>query len=549
MSDAVNPSHDADSHSEAHSTTSTHGQKFGSSAEKKRKLNASGTSSRGVANLTPEQLAKKRANDREAQRAIRERTKNQIQTLEQRIKELTSQQPYQELQHVLRQKELIELENADIKRRLAAVLELIQPILNGNGIDTSKAGLQDDLSTSSGPSYGAYHSNHAATTARYSAAAIGSVEPSTARSSPSPWSRPLTQLQSPASPHGSFPYNDRASSESRGRSSVAGELPALLRTTSAERRALGLLPIGRPEIQSGAHLVERPSPHAITHSSLPADSHITIATTQSQPHMAAASSSSSSNSTSTSTSTTYEPRSYQSRPAHACVPQYCAPVCTLDSLLLDFVNERRARLAEGIPEAEVLGPKYPSFNTILYPNPNIPTHPMTRFFRDILATFPDINTPVEKIAVAYVMFLIMRWHISPTAEHFERMPTWVRPTTWQITMPHPIWLDHLPWPDMRSEIVKNYQRYPFESFFIPFTRTLKVHWPEGDLNLYENPRGAAPDGECVLSRAFEANIRNLDNWSLGSAFAREYPLLIASVRIEDCADKKRIIDNPFRIPG
>lgn len=86
-------------------------------------------SARGVANLTPEQLAKKRANDREAQRAIRERTKHQIEGLEQRIRELTEQQPYQELQVVLRQKEAAERENAEIRRRLAEVVGIIQPML------------------------------------------------------------------------------------------------------------------------------------------------------------------------------------------------------------------------------------------------------------------------------------------------------------------------------------------------------------------------------------------------------------------------------------
>lgn len=105
-----------------------------SSDNKKRRTTAgASTSSRGVANLTPDQLAKKRANDREAQRAIRERTKNQIENLERRIRELTSQQPYQELQHVLRQKELVEAENADIKKRLATVLSLIEPILGQHG--------------------------------------------------------------------------------------------------------------------------------------------------------------------------------------------------------------------------------------------------------------------------------------------------------------------------------------------------------------------------------------------------------------------------------
>lgn len=69
--------------------------------------------------------------DREAQRAIRERTKNQIEALEKRIHELTSQKPYQELQAVIRAKEAVEAENAEIKSRLAVIMSMIQPILSG----------------------------------------------------------------------------------------------------------------------------------------------------------------------------------------------------------------------------------------------------------------------------------------------------------------------------------------------------------------------------------------------------------------------------------
>lgn len=99
---------------------------------KKRKTGPA--TSRGVASLTPEQLAKKRANDREAQRAIRERTKAQIETLEKKIQELTSQQPYQELQAVIRQKDAIQAENDDIRRRLESVLSIIQPIVTAHGL-------------------------------------------------------------------------------------------------------------------------------------------------------------------------------------------------------------------------------------------------------------------------------------------------------------------------------------------------------------------------------------------------------------------------------
>ena len=104
------------------------------SPSKKRRTSTTTTTGRGVANLTPEQLSKKRANDREAQRAIRERTKGQIENLERRIQELTSQQPYKELQHALRQKELVETENEEIKKRLHTILGILQPIVGGNGI-------------------------------------------------------------------------------------------------------------------------------------------------------------------------------------------------------------------------------------------------------------------------------------------------------------------------------------------------------------------------------------------------------------------------------
>lgn len=99
---------------------------------KRRRTSASG--SRGVANLTPDQLAKKRANDREAQRAIRERTKSQIEALEKRVQELTAQQPYQELQYAIQRKEAVEAENEDIKRRLHAVIEIIKPLLGAQGL-------------------------------------------------------------------------------------------------------------------------------------------------------------------------------------------------------------------------------------------------------------------------------------------------------------------------------------------------------------------------------------------------------------------------------
>jgi TolA-binding protein len=111
----------------ASSATTTNGsnkRKRGAAA-----ASAATSSSRGVANLTAEQLERKRANDREAQRAIRERTKQQIERLNERIRELESSQPYRDLQAVISQKEAVQQENEDIKRQLASFVAVFQRYL------------------------------------------------------------------------------------------------------------------------------------------------------------------------------------------------------------------------------------------------------------------------------------------------------------------------------------------------------------------------------------------------------------------------------------
>lgn len=53
---------------------------------------ASRAGTRSVSTLTADQLARKRANDREAQRLIRQRTKEHIEQLETRVRELSQRQ-------------------------------------------------------------------------------------------------------------------------------------------------------------------------------------------------------------------------------------------------------------------------------------------------------------------------------------------------------------------------------------------------------------------------------------------------------------------------
>jgi len=73
-----------------------------------------------VTTLSAAQLERKRANDREAQRAIRQRTKDHIETLERRINDLTATHESREKSMVVTQQRNRELEdeNAYLRSRI-----------------------------------------------------------------------------------------------------------------------------------------------------------------------------------------------------------------------------------------------------------------------------------------------------------------------------------------------------------------------------------------------------------------------------------------------
>lgn len=86
--------------------------------------------SRNARVMNQSQKEKKRQNDRDAQRKIRERTKAQIETLENRVKELESGQAWQDFEKVLARAKQAEAQVQDFNQRFAAVYGVVQPIVN-----------------------------------------------------------------------------------------------------------------------------------------------------------------------------------------------------------------------------------------------------------------------------------------------------------------------------------------------------------------------------------------------------------------------------------
>lgn len=226
-----------------------------------------------------------------------------------------------------------------------------------------------------------------------------------------------------------------------------------------------------------------------------------------------------------------QPGDANGTPAWAIPIKNCPPTCPLDSLLLDFLYERKQRVLSGILAQEVVGPRYPSVSSLLNPSNSAYSHPLSKVFTDILSTFPDLSTLPEKAATLYIMFLLMRWQISPTQENYDRLPEWMRPSQVQLQHPHPAWVDHIPFPLMREKISYNFsiEQYPFDNFFIPFTTTLRVNWPYEETDtLLESPDGE----ELMINPVFERHMRNQDNWSLGEPIIEAFPSLRGTCKID-----------------
>lgn len=511
-------------------TDSTHDR---STSGKKRRTSTAG--SRGVANLTPDQLAKKRANDREAQRAIRERTKGQIENLERRIHELTSQQPYQDLQNVVRQKEMVEAENEDIKRRLNSVLGIIQPLLGTHGFPGTTnhwtapcRALTTFADTAMLDPAQSIYRDAATAQANYSPRREVPQQWTHAVPGSNPQYSDVTSLRSATSTSSTYtasPQGPRLTTPNpsplvfASQTGVYAPVNAFDRQrniithgldlrASGEKLDLGFLLDKRRESRDGrSHLENGKGSHPMPY-----------------PQMSAAY-----NATSQIPDGKFGDMFDTCLHAHSTPVRNVAPTCTLDGILLDFLAERQQRAAEGIPSQKLVGPAYPSVSSLLNPERSIYSHPLSKVFTDILSTFPDLSALPEQVAVLYIMFLVMRWQISPTQETYDRLPDWVTPRPSQLFTPHPAWVDHLPWPRMRDRMVHLYPSIALENFFVPYTTTLSLNWPYDPSDTLL----ALPDSdELSINPVFERHMRDLNNWTLGPAFAKAFPLLVETTKIK-----------------
>lgn len=253
--------------------------------------------------------------------------------------------------------------------------------------------------------------------------------------------------------------------------------------------------------------------------------------------------------------------------AHLTLPRNLSATCQLDVILLDFLQDCQTRAAEGVPTATLVGPFYPNFTSLVFPDARRPDpHPLSKLFTDILRTFPDICGVPEQVAIVFVMYLLMRWQIEPSLENYHRLPHWLTPRPSQLFTSHPAWFDHLPWPRLRDSMIDHHRPFEqFDQFFIPFTTTVSLNWPyeprdcllpsskwttaclsTSSIPMASSPQTPQPpvgtpgttgslsqeEETWLINPAFETHLRDLNNWTLGPSFRATFPHFADTVKIK-----------------
>ena len=170
---------------------------------------------------------------------------------------------------------------------------------------------------------------------------------------------------------------------------------------------------------------------------------------------------------------------------------------------------------------ELQQPVFPSIGSLLNPETGDAQSPISSAIGIHGRVTMEIPNAPAKIALMYNMCMFLRWLISPTKRNYYAMPDYLRPVEAQLTVPHPVWIDLVPWPEARSRIIRQMDWSQFLVFRALSNQNLSINWPHGQTNVFETRSKT----EIRLSSLFETHIRDIAHWSVGPELALTFPFL------------------------
>ncbi|KAK1715064.1 uncharacterized protein BDZ83DRAFT_655862 [Colletotrichum acutatum] len=505
------------------------------SAEPTKPTKRKGT--RSVSTLTPSQLARKRANDREAQRAIRARTKEHIERLERELEELKSERgrdQSQTVQELLRKNKALEEELFKLRESMGVPNGQSYP---NSGTAASIASSSAWLPLVRADSAPVYDDN---------LSSISGAVPSP-RSSPFPSNGDYNVMQELGPSY--VPMPDASESWGPGIPvSVPSTVSSPSSSANTDEYGAGYIPTSVPAPMMDARSIPGKMSEYDDVDSV-AGSHLSSSSVVSSSPAVVEFVSNSGVLPTTVSSLIRQPGTTLWEIPTLIVP----PTCRIDQLIVGFIQDCR-RLSQLKSLDNLLRPARVNVKNFLEYHPTSPTtepprcqladldraasttvtgpgakHPMAELIT-ALVNKAGVTNVIERLAVFAVIQRAIAWLVHPTREAYQAIVPELTPKPCQTRIPHPQWVDLILWAPLRTAIIERQELYANEEFQGVYSASLRlINWPCRPIDaLVVDPQS----GEMWLSDTFTAHAMRLENWRLNENFVRRYPELRGCVAVE-----------------
>ncbi|KAB8295191.1 hypothetical protein EYC80_007113 [Monilinia laxa] len=459
--------------------------------EEKKRVSRAGT--RSVSTLSPAQLARKRANDREAQRNIRLRTKEHIERLEARIEELTKgRNPELELEEVRRRNEALESEVRLLNESLAQL----------RADDSSSPDRPVDL----GFQHGTTVPSSSTQNIRRGTSTSGPVN-SQAFETPC---MPFGAINGVAQLLGSV---STGALDETSRLSYFDPIPQV--NFNDGNWGPGSIPSGavqspNPTTISGhtQTQLQQPLQHAFDNLIMPSRPSIPPPLHPYEMNHGVSFSS-----------------QLPLQPWDLPILNTSTPTCGVDSIIMTIISMQKAIAQQRAPVDHIIGPSQPSMKALILPDDPNQTHNISTMVSRLLSSLAIRGLP-ERAGCLYLMYHICQWQIYPSSSTYGNLTDWSSPRTSQLITPHPVWADSIFWGKLKDKVIENQELYANEDFQNAYILCLNVNWSRPDTETFR-----WEGNDIIITEDFENHIKTLSNWSLDERFAARYPELAPLVRI------------------
>ncbi|KAH8804547.1 hypothetical protein F5884DRAFT_859174 [Xylogone sp. PMI_703] len=236
------------------------------------------------------------------------------------------------------------------------------------------------------------------------------------------------------------------------------------------------------------------------------------------------------------------------RPSNCSIPMMLPPPppCRNASSYWNHANRIYARVFNESPSARALAADQASPGSIVkFVKDGWDALDETEKSNPLLSIMKEVDEhlfwdmdPIIKIANYYKSHVLLKYYFNNIDRHLEKVPEWQRPIYSQNTKPHPILIDFFPWPELRDYLIDYYPYYsPSSEISEAYRKHLRFRWPFAISEAYTFDLKTK---QYSLTPLFEEYFRNPRNWGMQKTFFEQFPSMRGKMRAYEWEEAERV---------